>query len=470
MDSVTDVCSDHDPSTFDLSYSTPPLSPSKSTSTEGWSPPRTPCSPRKTRSCLFFRDISARDFPPAASNFSIKSSFASSLGVLHSSEEITPHWDWGSSPQCDGSPTRQIFRGLDGLPHRQSIPIIRSNTRSLPEAIRPQCGSKLSETAPDYEIAGSASSPTAIRSSEYRSLDQSSTHKTSSLPPTFVCQDTPSTRTIALELPSPSHSPNNSSLSNKLCPLSPRHSSSPLRPGQWVTRGGLLSNPRSQTRTPDRFISSRRPPNTTRDSFELNKPTHRLTFGERITRNDTTSADPFGRRLLRSGRLNEELQTLRETHSAITGRTNSNRRGEGLSLRRNSFTLGNRQVSAGAVWNVGGTSAVSDTVVGVPNGRGGMLGSGTNAPLYTSMFLSRSDPEAELEAYERRLALAFDVDQADRILEHSTPPNSPITTISSGPGLSPLSNNKHIWRDSAWTKDGTASCLFMDLAIYLPLC
>jgi hypothetical protein len=54
--------------------------------------------------------------------------------------------------------------------------------------------------------------------------------------------------------------------------------------------------------------------------------------------------------------------------------------------------------------------------MGISNGRGGILGSGTNAPLYKSMFLSRADPEAELEAYECRLALAFDVDQGDRVL------------------------------------------------------
>ncbi|KAF2190795.1 WD40 repeat-like protein [Zopfia rhizophila CBS 207.26] len=249
---------------------------------------------------------------------------------------------------------------------------------------------------------------------------------------------------------------------HQLSRLPLRHSSSPLRPSQWATRGGLLSPPRVQIRTPDRFIPSRRPPNTARESFELNKPTDRLIGQEKITRGGAASADPFSRWLPRSGRLSDELRSLRETHSVIIGRANFNRRGANHSLRRSSFPIGTRQVSAGAVWNVGGSSAVSDTVVGVSNGRGGMLGSRTNAPLYTSMFLSRSDPEAELEAYERRLALAFDVDQTDRVLGHATLPSSPASTSSTGTGSqsgSPSARTKHVWRDNAWTRDGSTMLL-----------
>ena len=152
-----------------------------------------------------------------------------------------------------------------------------------------------------------------------------------------------------------------------------------------------------------------------------------LLFQERAARGvPANNADPFSRRLRRSGRLNDELRNLRETHSVMTGRANIHIRGTNPAVTRRSSPE-TRQVSVGAVWNVGGPSAASDTVVGVSNGRGGLLGSGTNAPLYTSMFLSRSDPEAELEAYEQRLALALDVDQTDRVLEHSPAPCSPTS-------------------------------------------
>jgi hypothetical protein len=150
--------------------------------------------------------------------------------------------------------------------------------------------------------------------------------------------------------------------------------------------------------------------------------------------------------------MNEELRGLREAHSVISGRALANRRN--ANFRRSSVPLGVRQISAGAVWNVGGPSAVGNTVVGVSTGRGRMLGSGTNAPLYKSAFLNRADPEAELEAYERRLALALDVDQTDRIFQHSS---SPLTQ--SPPHDGAASQAKHVWRDGAWIKDGVSSRL-----------
>jgi hypothetical protein len=79
-----------------------------------------------------------------------------------------------------------------------------------------------------------------------------------------------------------------------------------------------------------------------------------------------------------------------------------------------------------------------------------MLGSGTNAPLYKSAFLNRADPEAQLEVYERRLALALDVDQTDRILAHSSSP-SPQRMFQNDAGTSQAD---HVWRDGAWIKDG----------------
>jgi hypothetical protein len=83
-----------------------------------------------------------------------------------------------------------------------------------------------------------------------------------------------------------------------------------------------------------------------------------------------------------------------------------------------------------------------------------MLGSGTNAPLYKSTFLSRADPEAELEAYAKRLALALDIDQTDRVLQHSS-----LSTSQNLPKSSPSPHAKHVWRDSAWMKDGFNSRL-----------
>lgn len=247
------------------------------------------------------------------------------------------------------------------------------------------------------------------------------------------------------------HSPSTTSVRQ----LPSRCSSSPLRSSQWTIRGGLLQSPRrGQGCAPDRYIASRRPPAITRESFELNKPTKRREANQG-GHCSQSSPDPFSRRLRRSGRLNDELRGLREAHSLLVGRASAHRRNTSLAYRRNSLTFGIRQISAGAVWNVGGSSAVSDTVVAVSTGRGGMMGTGTNAPLYTSTFFNRADPEAELEAYERRLALAFEVDLTDRILQHSPSPPA----ISNATHRDMTINAKHTWRDGAWIKDGINSRL-----------
>ncbi|KAF1999139.1 WD40 repeat-like protein [Amniculicola lignicola CBS 123094] len=396
-------------------YITPPLSPTKSISTQGWSSPRTPTSPRKSHSCVFFRDIDSDPFSsPQASP--TKRSFAPRLRALQLSD----------GPIADQKPVQSacwlsLGRGLHHpdssfLPHSTSTTRLESpllqgqncerslNTSSVPSS--PETHPKSRASSRDY------TSPSPIPRSQRRSQSLTTVSPRSSSP------------VLCAQFPPPAHD----SSTPMLRRISPRHSSSPLRPSQWVTRGGLLSAAKSSSQTPDRFISSRRPPNTTRDSFELAKAAERVTAQDRSARGTSPHIDPFSRRLQRSGRLNNELRNLRETHSILNGRATLNRRGGNISLRRNSFSSGARQISAGAVWNVGGSSAVSDTVVGVSNGRGGMLGSGTNAPLYTSMFLSRSDPEAEREAYEKRLALAFDIDRASRVLEHTTPPTSPVTS------------------------------------------
>ncbi|KAF2257963.1 WD40 repeat-like protein [Lojkania enalia] len=384
---------DHGEPDSDSGLITPPLSPTKTISTAGWASPRTPTSPRKARSCLFFRDIGAeRPFPsPPASP--TKLGWAPNLAPLHTLDT-----------------TEKELVSLDLSSTHRSGSLARKNSHSAPD------GNVPFENEHGYGLASEPSLIISPRLSNGRHSSGTS------------CSDNPVVRSPTSNISTlpPLHTNNsNNGPSNRLNQLPLRHSSSPLRPSQWVARGGMLSPPHTPSRTPDRFISLRRPPNTTRESFELNKPKTRLTADARNMYGIAHGVDPFSRRLQRSVRLNGELQNLREAHSVITGRGILNRRGANPGLRRNSFTLGTRQVSAGAVWNVGGSSAVSDTVVGVSNGRGGMLGSGTNAPLYKSMFLNSSDPEAELEAYERRLALALDVDQTDKVLDHSTPPSTP---------------------------------------------
>ncbi|KAF2762079.1 WD40 repeat-like protein [Pseudovirgaria hyperparasitica] len=184
---------------------------------------------------------------------------------------------------------------------------------------------------------------------------------------------------------------------------------SPLRHSQWLSRGGSSPQVQTPSRMADRFIPARRSPNSSTESFFTSKPTSALTDPERLHRRASGTPNPFARQLRRSSRLTNQLRALRQSQNRPNVRNNS------FTASRPSVTTP-RQISDGAIWQVGGSAVAGDSVVGISTGQGGLLGSGTNAPLYTSKFLQKADPESELETYERRLAAAFDIDQSCRIL------------------------------------------------------
>lgn len=444
---------DDESTSCDSGFLTPPLSPSKTISTEGWSSPRTPGSPRKSRSCLFFRNIgqeieSPFSTPPPSPT---KPKFAPPVGTLSVPEILPPTCDFTSPHLTDDSPVKKHVHISERASPRRSFNSVRANNRSLPQTITPS-ESQIPISVPSLESTEVPLNHAARRDrrTSHRSSSDSSIaelvakYATPSPSQTYIRPDVTCNA-------GPSVNEFHSLGKPRRLPL--RCSSSPLRPSQWTSRGGMLSLPRkSQTSTPDRFIHCRRPPAVTRESFELNKPIER----EQVFRHGhRAGGDPFSHRVRRSERLNNELRSLREAHTVITERPGGNERNSNVRVRSSSLTLAARQISAGAVWNVGGPSAVSDTVAAVFTGRGGMLGSGTIAPLYTSTFLNRADPEAETEAYERRLALALEVDQTDRILQHS-----PVTSSHSVMKCSnTTSHAPHFWRDGAWTQNGVRPCL-----------
>ncbi|KAL8719166.1 MAG: hypothetical protein Q9181_008093 [Wetmoreana brouardii] len=82
----------------------------------------------------------------------------------------------------------------------------------------------------------------------------------------------------------------------------------------------------------------------------------------------------------------------------------------------------NRQASVGALWNIGGgISQLTGPIEGISDGRGGLIGSGTNAPLYTAKFSEKDAPEDDEGAYENRLAVALNIDMARKVLDFSRP-------------------------------------------------
>lgn len=429
-------------------YTTPPLSPSKTISTEGWSSPRTPASPRKSRSCLLFGTAGSGHekafFSPPP--YSTKSKCAARLGTLSIPEILSPTYDATPSNVSDDSPSKQDLPTINRLHLRRSLDGTRSTSRSFlapvdhAEVMKRQAVPLLCPSRTTRHSKNGRRQRPSYRSSSDGSID-TLVAKYATPPVTSIDLDTSNDRNTNSFI-------SDFELTAKLGRSSNRASSSPLRPSQWVARGGFLSIPRKpRVSTPDRFIHCRRPPAVTRESFELNRPEQR----EQVSRSGRrVRVDPFSRRMHRSDRLNIELQGLREAHTGVTGRPGGNDRTSNPRLRSNSLVTAARQISAGAIWNVGGAAAAGDTVTAVSTGNGGMYGSGTTAPLYTSTFLDRADPEAELEAYERRIALALEVDQTDRILQHSPLPASPPSTRS----INESTHRPHLWRDGAWAQDG----------------
>lgn len=457
---------DDETSSHKSGYITPPLSPTKTVSTADWLSPRTPESPRKARSCLFFQDIdngldSAFLTPPSSLT---KCKSLSFLGSLSSPELIPSSCNTSLAHSDNDSPLGpKAIQSHDKVPSHLPLALARLHSRYLlhthhRSVARP--GTPSNTGVPSRPQHGSSSTTWkgGCRSLSERFL----VGPVSRSSPTPVHADTTSQeRKEPSSLNCTNQGAREDPSTAKLHQLPLRYDSSPLRPGQWVTRGGKLSLPRrSQASNQDRFISSRRPFSITRESFELNKPKERVKGEKMVFCDGSLAPNAFSRQLRRSGRLNDELRGLREAHSLTFGRANMHPRNANFSP----LPLNTRQVSTGAVWNVGGPSAVSDTVIGVSTGRGGILGSGTNAPLYKSAFLDRADPEAEILAYQQRLALALDVDQTDRVLQHS-----PTTSrLHSTEHSDMKSHANHVWRDGAWIKDGVYSRSCSSLSVCFP--
>lgn len=116
------------------------------------------------------------------------------------------------------------------------------------------------------------------------------------------------------------------------------------------------------------------------------------------------------------------------------------------------------QVSAGAVWSVGGTAPGS---VAVDGGRGQYMGSGTNAPLYTMPFVtSRPRSEDSHEKHEGRLAKALNIDRIQRVLGYDRYSTYPYSR-SKDKSHPSLKGNKTSWTGSEWLNERRQTGTFL---------
>lgn len=108
-------------------------------------------------------------------------------------------------------------------------------------------------------------------------------------------------------------------------------------------------------------------------------------------------------------------------------------------------------MSLGSAWTVGGLAPLS---IGVSNGRGGLIGSGTNAPLYTTSFSSAA-PKAEedQDKHEGRLSKALELDRIQRVFDFADTSISP-GRVSTGKRIYADSESKTVWSGTEWVMEG----------------
>ena len=231
------------------------------------------------------------------------------------------------------------------------------------------------------------------------------------------------------------------------------HTPEPSRNRRFFTTGSLFQTPPAFA---DRFISNRGSDQSPTKSFRLSKSPKELSSIERLRRDASSTPDPFTSPSLahnREGRL--ILFPSRNGHSS--------RPRVGGALGGPSDVLGtrNRNASTGAIWNVGGNAATvpSSPIEGIPNGRGGFLSSGSNAPMYTSSFFEDDKSNQDHEFLEGRLAVALDIDRTTRLLNISQ------TLERSRPEYSPAGRKRQVpkqdlrtkWINGEWAQEGSPS-------------
>ncbi|KAL8768162.1 MAG: hypothetical protein Q9209_005553 [Squamulea sp. 1 TL-2023] len=210
--------------------------------------------------------------------------------------------------------------------------------------------------------------------------------------------------------------------------------------------------------SPDRFISNRNTPHDSAKSFRFGKAPHLLSPEEKLLRRDSATPDPFV--TTGTGRPRYGRPSLSGRDGRVTNRSQS-RSVSGpdvLMMPHQAHTPPHhRQASVGAVWNVGGGNSLpTGPVEAVSDGRGGWVGSGTNAPLYTAKFLEKAHSEDDLDTYEHRLAVALDIDRNRKVLDF-TRPQKQGRTVSGAKRKRGDDVSRTQWKYGEWTRVGDTS-------------
>lgn len=215
----------------------------------------------------------------------------------------------------------------------------------------------------------------------------------------------------------------------------------------------------ASTSSPDRYISVRHNSQDPSRSFRLGKPPHLLSDAEKLLRNESATPDPFVSGSPRRVRRGRSVAPGSFDRSASPSESRSVSNPDVLSIPHPSVPSSRlRQASVGAVWNIGGgVSHPHGPVQGVSDGRGGLIGSGTNAPLYTAKFLEKGGSEEDRETFEDRLAAALDIDRTRRTLD-CTRPQARQRRASGTKRKREDFPSRTQWKYGEWTREGDISC------------
>lgn len=185
--------------------------------------------------------------------------------------------------------------------------------------------------------------------------------------------------------------------------------------------------------SPDRFVPGRDLRSTSRQAYMLARPPSGPGKFGKPERQQSPAADPFGPARQPAPRPSERIIRPR---IPVPARPTANRlipaRVPPAAV---TAVIPDRNISQGAVWNVGGSGVVVDGVHSISNGRGGRTTTGTNAPMYIADFFSKDDPTLDDHGrHQDRLAIAFDVDPTRRILESPDSERMSCSSTPSTPG------------------------------------
>ncbi|KAM5380406.1 hypothetical protein ACJZ2D_003508 [Fusarium nematophilum] len=160
----------------------------------------------------------------------------------------------------------------------------------------------------------------------------------------------------------------------------------------------------SNKRRLDRYVPKRDHAYLPSERYRTAKDCQDLSVEERLTRNKDSSVDPFV--------VRRRALTPDQRFPFRVDETDQNR-GTALSLLPQNRG-GERQVSVGAVWSVGG---LVPSTIAVDDGQGHLLHRGTNARFFPTPFQEGLiNTSVENEKHEGRIASALDLDRIRKIL------------------------------------------------------